>query len=252
MAKVTAAKEVSVEERLQQLWKLQEIDTQVDKIQILKGELPDEVHDLEDVLEGLNTRLNNFRAEIAEYEQEIQDRKHTKSVAKELITRYEKQQENVKNNREFEALAKEIELQKLDVQLSDKKVSDYTDKIKSKGVIVDETEKQIKLQEKELKNKQKELGKIIEETEKEEQELLEQSAKAEKKVDERLLKGYKRIRSAYRNGLAVVPVMRDACGGCYTKIPPQRQVEIRQRKSIITCEHCGRILIDFTVEDTEK
>ncbi len=239
----TASKDLSVEEKLQQLWDLQQIDTKIDKIQILKGELPIEVKELEDEVEGLRTRLQNSESEAVEMEEEIKNRKNAKALAKELISRYEKQQNNVKNNREYDALSKEIELQKLEIQLCDKKIADATVKIESKQAVLEETEKNIKEREKNLKNKKKELEKIIEETELEEKELQKESDKQAKKVEERLLKAYTRIRGAYKNGLAVVAVLRDACGGCYAKIPPQRQLEIRQRKRIITCEHCGRILL---------
>ncbi|HLP49892.1 MAG TPA: C4-type zinc ribbon domain-containing protein [Chitinophagales bacterium] len=243
MAAKTASKDLSIDEKLQQLWELQQIDTKIDKIQILKGELPIEVKDLEDEVEGLRTRLQNSEAEAAEMEEDIKNRKNAKALAKELISRYEKQQNNVKNNREYDALSKEIELQKLEIQLCEKKINDATAKIDSKQAVLEETEKQIKEREKNLKNKKKELEKIIEETELEEKELQKESDKQAKKVEERLLKAYTRIRGAYKNGLAVVAVLRDACGGCYAKIPPQRQLEIRQRKRIITCEHCGRILV---------
>ncbi len=242
---MAATKELSVDEKLKQLWDLQQIDSKIDRIQILKGELPIEVKDLEDEIEGLNTRLKNSQDELVELEEEIKNRKNAKSLAKELISRYEKQQNNVKNNREYDALSKEIELQKLEIQLSEKKINDATAKIDAKKAVLEETEKVISEREKNLKAKKKELDKIIEETEKEEKELQKESEKQAKKVEERLLKAYERIRGAYKNGLAVVAVLRDACGGCYAKIPPQRQMEIRQRKRIITCEHCGRILIDW-------
>lgn len=245
---MAATKELSVDEKLKQLWDLQQIDTKIDKIQILKGELPIEVRDLEDEIEGLNTRLANLKSELSELEEEINNRKNAKSMAKELITRYEKQQDNVKNNREFDALSKEIELQKLEIQLCDKKIADAGVKVTAKQSILDETEENIKEREKNLKNKKKELEKIIAETEKEEKELLKESEAQAKKVEERLLKSYERIRGSYKNGLAVVAVLRDACGGCYAKIPPQRQSEIRQRKRLITCEHCGRILVGWDVE----
>lgn len=251
MAVKTASKDLSVEEKLQQLWDLQQIDTKIDKIQILKGELPIEVKELEDEVEGLRTRLQNSESEALEMEEEIKNRKNAKALAKELISRYEKQQNNVKNNREYDALSKEIELQKLEIQLCDKKIADATVKIESKQAVLEETEKNIKEREKNLKNKKKELEKIIEETELEEKELQKESDKQAKKVEERLLKAYTRIRGAYKNGLAVVAVLRDACGGCYAKIPPQRQLEIRQRKRIITCEHCGRILLAWETGNDE-
>ena len=236
-------KELSVEERLHQLWDLQQVDTKIDKIQILKGELPEEVQILEDIITGLNVRLTNLNEEMAELDEEIANRKNAKAMAKELITRYEKQQNSVKNNREFDALSKEIELQKLEIQLSEKKIGDGSSKTDMKNALIEETQEAIKTREKELKIKKKELDKIVAETEKEEEELKKESVKAAKKVEERLLKAYHRIRGAYRNGLAVVAVLRDSCGGCYAKIPPQRQSEIRSKRRIITCEHCGRILI---------
>lgn len=242
-------KELSVEEKLNLLWNLQSVDTRIDKIQIMKGELPEEVRVLEDEIAGLNTRLQNLEEEVKELETEISTRKHNKTVAKELITRYEKQQNSVKNNREFEALSKEIELQKLEIQLCDKKVADATGKIEIKQGLYDETAKKIKTREKDLVAKQKELDKIIAETEKEEKELLKESNQAATKIEDRLLKAYNRIRGAYKNGLAVVQVVRDSCGGCYTKIPPQKQAEIRSKKRIILCEHCGRILVPGTQEE---
>lgn len=252
MAAKATTKELSVDEKLQQLWELQQIDSKIDKIHILKGELPIEVKDLEDEIEGLNTRLTTLSTELSELNEEINNRKNAKSMAKELIARYEKQQDNVKNNREYDALSKEIELQKLEMQLCDKKIADATAKLGGKEEVMAETEKTIKEREKHLKNKKKELEKIIEETEKEELELQKESDKQAKKVEERLLKAYKRIRGAYRNGLAVVAVLRDACGGCYAKIPPQRQVEIRQRKRLITCEHCGRILVAWENPESDN
>ena len=236
-------KELSVEERLHQLWNLQQVDTKIDKIKILKGELPEEVQILEDIITGLNVRLTNLNEELAELDEEVANRKNAKAMAKELITRYEKQQNSVKNNREFDALSKEIELQKLEIQLSEKKIGDGATKTEMKKVLIEETQEAVKVREKELKIKKKELDKIVAETEKEEEELQNESNKAAKKVEDRLMKAYKRIRSAYRNGLAVVPVLRDSCGGCYAKIPPQRQSEIRSKRRIITCEHCGRIMI---------
>lgn len=241
-------KELSVEEKLTLLWKLQQVDTKIDKIQILKGELPEEVSILEDEIAGLNTRISNLNEELAELEAEVKNRKNAKAMAKELITRYEKQQDTVKNNREFEALAKEIELQKLEIQLSEKKANDAGAKIEAKQIVINEAEVQLKNRDKDLKIKKKELDKIVEETEKEEAELQKESDKASKKIEDRLLGAYKKIRSAYRNGLAVVSVQRDSCGGCYSKIPPQRQAEVKVSKRIILCENCGRILVPSEFE----
>ena len=192
--------------------------------------------------------MANSEGEMVELEEAIKPNKNAKALAKELITRYEKQQDNVKNNREYDALSKEIELQKLEIQLCDKRIGDANGKIEGKQAVLDETQKVIKEREKHLKIKKKELEKIIEETEIEEKELQKQSDKQAKKIEERLLKAYTRIRGAYKNGLAVVAVMRDACGGCYAKIPPQRKMEIRQHKKIVTCEHCGRIQVAWEEE----
>jgi hypothetical protein len=181
--------------------------------------------------------------------EEVSNRKNSKAMAKELISRYEKQQNSVKNNREFEALTKEIELQKLEIQLSDKKANDGAAKIEVKQALIDETENKFKTREKDLKAKKKELDKIVEETEKEELELSKESEKASVKIETRLLGAYKRIRSAYRNGLAVVAVQRDSCGGCFSKIPLQRQAEVKTKKRIILCENCGRILVPTEFEE---
>lgn len=239
----TKEKELKIEEKLQLLFNLQNIDTQIDKLQIMKGELPEEVRVLEDEIEGLKVRLEKLNDEVKELEEEYSNRKNTKAMAKELITRYEKQQDSVKNNREFEALSREIDLQKLEIQLCDKKMGDATVKIDLKKGVLSETESVMKTREKDLKLKNKELEKIIEETEKEEKDLAKQSEKAASAIEPRLLGAYKRIRNAYKNGKAVVLVERDSCGGCYAKIPPQRQADIAAKKRIILCENCGRILV---------
>lgn len=240
---MAAVKEISIEEKLTLLWKLQQVDTQIDKIQILKGELPEEVRVLEDEIEGLNKRIALLNEDMSELDAEVKNRKNAKAMAKELIARYEKQQESVKNNREFDALAKEIELQKLEIQLSEKKAGDASVKIEAKKEIIERANAELKNREKDLNTKKKELDKIVEETEKEEVELQKESDKAAKKIEERLLGAYKRIRGAYKNGLAVVAVQRDSCGGCYAKVPPQRQAEVKAKKRIILCENCGRILV---------
>ncbi len=236
-------KEISMEEKLLKLFDLQTIDTQIDKLQTLRGELPLEVKDLEDEIVGLNTRLTNLETEVNTMKEEISNHKNNIVEANTLIAKYTKQQANVKNNREYDALTKEMELQNLEIQLSEKKTKDGNFKIESKKQITEDAKAKLVLKEGELKIKKKELDKIIAETDKEEKELNKQSKVAEKGVDERLLSAYNRIRGAYRNGLAVVTVERDACGGCFAEIPPQLQVEISQRKKVILCEHCGRILV---------
>jgi predicted nucleic acid-binding Zn-ribbon protein len=232
---------LSVEDRLEALYKLQIIDSQIDKIQIIKGELPMEVQDLEDEVEGLNTRMAKIDEEIAEINSQIALRTGNKDEAKILITKYEKQQANVKNNREYDALSKEIELQKLEIELSDKKIKDLKVKIDVQKQIKDEAQKVLSAKIEDLNEKKKELNKIIEETDNELKSLEKESKKALVEVDDRLKTAYERIRAAYRNGLAVVTIERDSCGGCYAKIPPQKQMEIKQRKKIMVCEHCGRI-----------
>lgn len=236
-------KEIGMEEKLERLNNLQVIDTMIDKIQILKGELPLEVKDLEDEIAGLNTRLGNLDNETHDIKEEINIHKNNIAEATNLIAKYSKQQNNVKNNREYDALTKEIEMQKLEIQYSEKKMKEATAKIDARKDLHDETTKALEKKEADLKAKKKELEKIISETEKEEKELNKRSAEAAKLVEERLLTAYNRIRGAYRNGLAVVTVERNACGGCFAEIPPQQQMEIKQSKKIILCEHCGRILV---------
>jgi len=240
---MTKDKEISMDEKLNLLLDLQSIDSQIDKIHTLKGELPLEVKDLEDDIEGLNTRLANFEKDVEALNGEISRHKNNIVEATALIAKYTKQQDNVKNNREFDALTKEIELQKLEVQLSEKRSKENAVKMDAKKEAIEDTNKKIADKEKALKAKNKELDKIITETDKEEKDLQKKSDAASKKIEERLLVAYNRIRKAYRNGLAVVSVERDACGGCFAQVPPQLQMEIRQRKKIILCEHCGRILV---------
>ncbi len=250
MAKVKDAPKTdnSVEEKLRVLYRLQKIDTKTDDIQVLKGELPMEVKDLEDELAGLKTRIGKIEDELKEMEENIASRKNSIKEAESLIKKYQKQQNNVKNNREFDALSKEIELQKLDIQLGEKRMREATDEMTAKGEYLDASKKAIKEKEKNLKQKKEELEHIIEETDAEEKALLKKSKEQQGKIEERLLQAYHRIRNSYKNGLAVVTVQRDSCGGCYNAIPPQTQMEIRQHKRIIVCEHCGRILVDEALE----
>ncbi|MBK9732292.1 MAG: hypothetical protein IPO83_13600 [Chitinophagaceae bacterium] len=250
MAKVKEAPKTdnTVEEKLRALYRLQKIDTKTDDIQVLKGELPMEVKDLEDELAGLKTRIGKIEDELKEMEENIASRKNSIKEAESLIKKYQKQQNNVKNNREFDALSKEIELQKLDIQLGEKRMREATEEMNVKGEYLETSRKAIKEKEKNLKQKKEELEHIIEETDAEEKTLLKKSKEQQTKIEERLLQAYHRIRTSYKNGLAVVTVQRDACGGCYNAIPPQTQMEIRQHKKIIVCEHCGRILVDEVLE----
>lgn len=237
-------KEFSVEEKLLSLLNLQKIESKLDEVQILKGELPMEVSDLEDEIQGLHARETRIEEEVNGINEFIAQKKEAIAAANELIKKYEKQTDNVKNSREYEAIQKEIEMQTLEMRLAEKHIKDANEEISDKARLLDAAKKNIAAKEGNLKHKKGELEKIISETEKEENEYRAQAVKAREKVDARLLTSFERIRKNYRNGLAVVPIVRDACGGCFNAIPPQRQSEIRQRKKIIVCENCGRIMVD--------
>ena len=241
---MAAVKEFSVEEKLSAIVKLQKIDSKLDEIRIIKGELPIEVSDLEDEIQGYNSRRTRIEEEINGIAEFIEQKKEAIKEAEALVKKYEKQSEGVKNNREFEAINKEIEMQQLEGKLADKHIRDANEELIDKARLLEQTKKQIAAKEGVLTNKKTELEKIIAETEKEEKHFLKISESARSSMDKRLYYAYDRIRSSYRNGLAVVPVERDACGGCFNAIPPQKQSEIRQRKKIIVCENCGRILVD--------
>lgn len=244
MAKNTKTITISVEDKLNALYELQKIDSSIDKIRIVRGELPLEIDDLNDTISGLNTRLEKFKLELSTINEDIAENKNTVSLSNELIKKYEKQLKNIKNNREFNSLTKEIEFQNLEIELSEKKQKENQAKTLHKKEIINACQEQIDEKKSELDIKNNELDSIIKETEKEEGVLLKKLKKAEKLIDERLLYGYQRIRSKVSNGLAVVSVERDACGGCFSQIPPQRQLDIKLHKKIIVCEHCGRIMID--------
>lgn len=246
---MATVKDFSYEEKLASLLFLQKIDSKIDEIKTLKGELPMEVKDLEDEIAGLQTRIGNIDAEINNINNFIEAKNNAKKDAQALIKKYEKQQDNVKNSREFEAINKEMEMQELEVRLIDKHIKDASFEQKDRVMARQRTEDKIKDVEDLLQIKRKELERISVETEKEEAVLAVKSDEAKVKVDEKLLLSYERIRSKHRNGLAVVPVLRDSCGGCFNVIPPQRQSEIRQRKKIIVCEHCGRIMVDSDLND---
>lgn len=246
----TVAKDFSIEEKLAAVLSLQKIDSKIDELQTLKGELPMEVSDLEDDVEGLQTRISNVEQEIKTINEYITSRKDAKKDAEALIAKYEKQQDNVKNSREFEALTKEIEMQHLEMRLCDKNVKDALVELQERENIKLQNVNLIEAKREMLEQKKTELDKIIQETEAEEKVLEARSEEAKEKVDIRLFEGYERIRKSYKNGLAVVPVLRDSCGGCFNVIPPQRQTEIMQRKKIIVCEHCGRILVDSDLNDS--
>ncbi len=241
---MAAAKDQSIAEKLKLMYELQVIDSELDQIQILKGELPIEVSDLEDEIEGLLKRSTNIGGHVKEAETEIAKHNVNIKESESNIVRYTKQLDNVKNNREYEALTKEIESQTLEIQLSQKRIREQQVILTQKQETLTATDLRLKQKNKDLDNKRVELAQIIEKTEKEEEKLNKRIEKARKKIEERLLKAYDKTRGSYRNGLAIVTLERDACGGCFNKIPPQVHLEVGLRKKIIACEHCGRILVD--------
>ncbi len=241
--------EFSIEEKLKALYVLQEIDSNIDKIRTIRGELPMEVTDLEDEVAGLETRIKHINDEIAQLHEMVARKKQAAKDAKDQIKKYESQQSKVKNNREYDSLNKEIEFQNLEIQLADKRVKEYGADTISKNAMLEGAQEVLEEKQGLLALKRKELDSIIEETRKEEDHLKKISDKARTIIDERLLGAYQRVRTNARNGLGVVAIQRDACGGCFNKIPPQRQLDIRQHKKIIVCEHCGRILVDSKIEE---
>ena len=236
--------EISVEERLRALFSLQLVDSEIDKIKTLRGELPLEVQDLEDEIAGLETRLGNLKEEVVVLEKSVSKKNIEITEAETLIKKYEEQQKNVRNNREFDSLSKEIEYQNLEIELYNKKIREFNFQIEEKKLVIAESEATLADRQNDLDNKKSELDEIISDTQKEEEGLYKKLEKVQTIIEDRLLTAYKRIRSNARNGLAVVPVQRDACGGCFNQIPPQRQLDIKSRKKIIVCEYCGRILVD--------
>ena len=244
---MASVKDFSVEEKLVNLYKLQTVDSKIDEIEVLRGELPMEVKDLEDEVQGLLNRQTRIEEEINGITEFIESKKEAIKESEALLVKYEQQSENVKNNREFEAINKEIEMQGLEIKLAEKHIRDANEELGEKLKVLDAAKKTIAVKDGVLQHKKGELEKIIADTEIEEKELRTKSADARGHIDERLLYSYDRIRSSYRNGLAVVTVERDACGGCFNSIPPQRQSEIRLHKKIIVCENCGRILVEEDV-----
>lgn len=241
--------EVTVERKLVALYTLQQIDSKIDRIRIVRGELPEAVRDLEDEVAGLETRIENYDADLKKFNTDVTNYKIKIKETQALIKKYEEQQNNVRNSREYDSLKKETEYQSLEIQLCEKKIKDATIKIEDIKTNLESTEKKLEERKNDLVVKQSELNSIVEETEKEEEELLVKSKESEALIEERLLTAYKRIRKSARNGLAVVKIERDACGGCFNKIPPQHQLDIRIHKKIIVCEYCGRILVDQDIID---
>ncbi len=243
--------EQTVEQKLKALYELQTVHTQIDKIRQTRGELPMEVADLEDEVAGLETRIQKIKGELDELEDSIVTRKNVIKEALAAAKKYETQLTDVKNNREYDAISKEIEIQGLEVQVSEKKIKEYTFEITNKTDVYEKALANLNERKRDLELKKGELDTITAETEKEEALIMAKAEKAEKHIDERLLTAYNRLRNNAKNGLAVVTIQRDSCSGCFNQIPPQRQLDIRQRKKIIVCEHCGRILVDegFALEE---
>jgi predicted nucleic acid-binding Zn-ribbon protein len=234
----------SVESTLVALYKLQTIYSRIDKVRVVRGELPLEVSDLEDECLGLQTRIDKFEETVKEYQAQILEKQEQMKKSQAQITKYKEQLDNVRNNREYDALTKEIEYEDLDIQLNEKKIREFTAQITDKKTEIEELSQELERTKQELNSKKEELNTIVAETEKEEKDLLKQAKKQEAHVDPHRLNAFTRIRTNMRNGLATVKVDRNACGGCFSKISPQRQLDIRMHKKIIVCEFCGRILID--------
>tara|TARA_B110000003_G_scaffold235095_1_gene239083 strand:+ start:2952 stop:3725 length:774 start_codon:yes stop_codon:yes gene_type:complete len=245
-------KEVTVEEKLRALYDLQLIDSRIDEIRNVRGELPLEVEDLQDEVTGLNTRLSNLSEDVSNLETDINNKKIAIEESKSLMKKYEEQQKNVRNNREFDSLSKETEFQELEIQLSEKRIKEFQVKIQQKNDVISTTKEKLDKQQQHLDHKRAELDSILKETEKEEKILQDKSKEFSASIDEHLLKAYTRIRNKVKNGLAVVSIERGASGGSFFTIPPQVQLEIANRKKITIDEHSGRILIDSTLAAEEK
>jgi len=248
LSKMTGEGELSMEIKLRLLYELQQSDSQLDHIYLMRGELPLEVQDLEDDIHGLTTRVGNIQAEVKAIEKDINQRKLDAENARALVVKYTTQQSNVKNNREFDSLSKEIEYQGLEAELAEKRMREFAVVLKERREQLEVAQQALADRMIDLENKKKELDTIVKETAKEEEEIKKRSEQIQHQIDERMLNAYKKVRNNARNGLAVVTVKRDACGGCFNKIPPQRQLDIRMSKKIIVCEYCGRILVNDEFE----
>ena len=244
--------ENTVAQKLESLQKLQSIDSEIDELKKVRGALPEEVMDLEDEIAGYNTRLDKQKAELAEIESGIESNKVAIKDAEKLIKKYGEQQMNVRNNREYDAITKEVELQQLEIQILEKRIKESYEKIETKNEEIQITQDKHDERAKDLDIKKEELENITKESEADEEKFAKSRAKAAKSVDDRLLMSYEKVRKNMRNGLAVVSVKRGACGGCFNIVPPQMQAEIREKKKIIVCEHCGRILADVEDEIVEE
>jgi len=240
--------DASIEAKLRSLFYLQQIDSKIDKIRFIRGELPLEVKDLEDTVEGLKIRISKLQNDIQHLEKQVEENKIKIKDYQSKIKKYEQDQNKVRNNKEFEAIAKQIEYAQLEIQLAEKTIKNLKAKIEEKKQYLEVVQNELNEKLKDLEIKKKELEEIIAETEEEEKELLKQSEQAASQIDARLLNAYKKIRANVRNGIAVAVVERDACGGCFSKIPPQRIIDIKAHNKIIVCEHCGRILVDASID----
>ena len=241
---ISTDKELSVEQKLAALYRLQSMFTEIDKIKTLRGELPLEVQDLEDEITGLQTRIQNFQLDGKDIDTSIGQQRIKITDSTTLIEKYQQQLDNVRNNREFDNLSKEIEYQGLEVELAEKRIKEFSLEAKTVAEDIEKSKTLLAERQIDLKSKKDELDEIISETKIQEEQLREKAKQIEATIDPRLLAAFKRIRKSARNGLAIVYIQRDACGGCFNKIPPQRQLDIKLRKKIIVCEHCGRIMID--------
>ncbi len=244
-------RDITIEDKLRAMHELQSVVSEIDKIKTLRGELPLEVQDLEDEITGLKTRLVNLEDEIKTLETAMKNKKIAIKDSETLIAKYTEQQNNVRNNREFDSLSKEIEFQTLEIELSEKRIKEYSSEMTEKKEVIDTSRELLKERVEDLDRKKSELDEITQETRIEEEKLRSKSEKIESFIEPRLLTAFKRIRKNARNGLAVVTIQRDACGGCFNKIPPQRQMDIANRKKIIVCEYCGRILVDKDINMVE-
>ncbi|OYU97022.1 MAG: hypothetical protein CFE21_01665 [Bacteroidetes bacterium B1(2017)] len=246
---MAGATETSIEQKLKALYKLQLIDSKINKLTAVRGELPIEVSDLEDEIVGQETRLTNLQAEVKKMDESIAANKGKIADAKALVKKYEKQLDNVKNNREFDALNKEIEIQGLEQQALEKRIKNTQFDIEQKKGSIESLKAELDGRVQDLKNKKAELDTIVAETQKEEDELMKVRGNAVKVADERLVHSYDRIRKSVKNGIGVATIERDSCSGCFAGIPPQRQSDIKQRKKIIVCENCGRVLTDSLLSE---
>ena len=244
--------EQTVEQKLKALYELQNIHTKIDKIRQVRGELPMEVADLEDEVAGLETRIQKIKAELDDLEDSIVNRKNMIKEAQAATKKYEAQLNEVKNNREYDAISKEIEIQGLEIQVCEKKIKEHGFEINNKTQVYEKAIADLEDRKKDLDAKKAELETITSETQKEEDELNARAVAAQKNIEERLLAAYTRLRKNAKNGLAVVTIQRDSCSGCFNQIPPQRQMDIRQHKKVIVCEHCGRILVDEALSGEVK